>query len=221
MSYYPIFLQIEGMRVLVVGGGNVAQRKVETLLESGASIFIVSKELTPELKRLVDNGDVRFLGEEMKDEFFDDAFIVIAATDDKDLNHKVSMSARRRDLLVNAVDQPEDCNFIVPSVVRRGDLLLSISTSGKSPALAKKIRELLEAQFGDEYGAFLNLMGGLRKEVLALGLSQKENRQIFQEIIAGGIIEALALNDWEEIELTLTRILPPNVNTGEFLRGLK
>jgi precorrin-2 dehydrogenase/sirohydrochlorin ferrochelatase len=221
MSYYPIFLQIEGMRVLVVGGGNVAQRKVETLLESGASIFIVSKELTPELKRLVDNGDVRFLGEEMKDEFFDDAFIVIAATDDKDLNHKVSMSARRRDLLVNAVDQPEDCNFIVPSVVRRGDLLISISTSGKSPALAKKIRELLEAQFGDEYGTFLNLMGGLRKEVLALGLSQKENRQIFQEIIAGGIIEALALNDWEEIELTLTRILPPNVNTEEFLRGLK
>ncbi|MBC8418890.1 MAG: bifunctional precorrin-2 dehydrogenase/sirohydrochlorin ferrochelatase [Desulfobacterales bacterium] len=221
MSYYPIFLQIEGMRVLVVGGGNVAQRKVETLLESGASIFIVSKELTPELKRLVDNGDVRFLGEEMKDEFFDDAFIVIAATDDKDLNHKVSMSARRRDLLVNAVDQPEDCNFIVPSVVRRGDLLISISTSGKSPALAKKIRELLEAQFGDEYGAFLNLMGGLRKEVLALGLSQKENRQIFQEIIAGGIIEALALNDWEEIELTLTRILPPNVNTEEFLSGLK
>ena len=221
MSYYPIFLQIEGMRVLVVGGGNVAQRKVETLLESGASIFIVSKELTPELKRLVDNGDVRFLGEEMKDEFFDDAFIVIAATDDKDLNHKVSMSARRRDLLVNAVDQPEDCNFIVPSVVRRGDLLISISTSGKSPALAKKIRELLEAQFGDEYGAFLNLMGGLRKEVLALGLSQKENRQIFQEIIAGGIIEALALNDWGEIELTLTRILPPNVNTGEFLSGLK
>ncbi|MBL7171563.1 MAG: bifunctional precorrin-2 dehydrogenase/sirohydrochlorin ferrochelatase [Pseudomonadota bacterium] len=221
MSYYPIFLQIEGMRVLVVGGGNVAQRKVETLLESGASIFIVSKELTPELKRLVDNGDVRFLGEEMKDEFFDDAFIVIAATDDKDLNHKVSMSARRRDLLVNAVDQPEDCNFIVPSVVRRGDLLISISTSGKSPALAKKIRELLEAQFGDEYGAFLNLMGGLRKEVLALGLSQKENRQIFQEIIAGGIIEALALNDWEEIESTLIRILPPNVNTGEFLRGLK
>ena len=221
MSYYPIFLQIEGMRVLVVGGGNVAQRKVETLLESGASIFIVSKELTPKLKRLVDNGDVRFLGEEMKDEFFDDAFIVIAATDDKDLNHKVSMSARRRDLLVNAVDQPEDCNFIVPSVVRRGDLLISISTSGKSPALAKKIRELLEAQFGDEYGAFLNLMGGLRKEVLALGLSQKENRQIFQEIIAGGIIEALALNDWEEIESTLTRILPPNVNTGEFLRGLK
>ncbi|MBU1905123.1 MAG: bifunctional precorrin-2 dehydrogenase/sirohydrochlorin ferrochelatase, partial [Proteobacteria bacterium] len=173
------------------------------------------------LKRLVDNGDVRFLGEEMKDEFFDDAFIVIAATDDKDLNHKVSMSARRRDLLVNAVDQPEDCNFIVPSVVRRGDLLISISTSGKSPALAKKIRELLEAQFGDEYGAFLNLMGGLRKEVLALGLSQKENRQIFQEIIAGGIIEALALNDWEEIELTLTRILPPNVNTEEFLSGLK
>ncbi|MBU0735427.1 MAG: bifunctional precorrin-2 dehydrogenase/sirohydrochlorin ferrochelatase [Proteobacteria bacterium] len=221
MSYYPIFLQIEGMRVLVVGGGNVAQRKVETLLESGASIFIVSKELTPKLKRLVDNGDVRFLGEEMKDEFFDDAFIVIAATDDKDLNHKVSMSARRRDLLVNAVDQPEDCNFIVPSVVRRGDLLISISTSGKSPALAKKIRELLEAQFGDEYGAFLNLMGGLRKEVLALGLSQKENRQIFQEIIAGGIIEALALNDWEEIELTLTRILPPNVNTEEFLSELK
>ena len=126
MSYYPIFLQLEGMTALVVGGGNVARRKVETLLEFGASISIVSKKLTIELKRLIDNDSVRFLGEDMREEFFDDVFIVVAATDDKELNHQVSEGARSRGLLVNAVDQPVDCNFIVPSIVKKGNLLIAI-----------------------------------------------------------------------------------------------
>ena len=151
MSYYPVFLQLEDKIALVVGGGKVAQRKVETLLRCGASIHIISKVLTDKLKRLINSSDVRFLGEEMRDEFLDDAFIVIAATDDKKLNSEVSLRARNRGLLVNAVDQPADCNFIVPSIVRKGDLSIAISTSGKSPALAKRIRKELDGQFGNEY----------------------------------------------------------------------
>ena len=214
---YPIFLQLEGKIALVVGGGKVAQRKVETLLRCGASIHIISKVLTDKLKRLINSSDVRFLGEEMRDEFLDDAFIVIAATDDKKLNSEVSLSARNRGLLVNAVDQPADCNFIVPSIVRKGDLSIAISTSGKSPALAKRIRKELDGQFGNEYEAFLNLMGGLRKEVLAMGLSQEENSRIFHEIVDGGIMEALAKNDLTRVESSLARILPQGINIRDLL----
>jgi len=221
MSYYPVFLQLEDKIALVVGGGKVAQRKVETLLRYGALVNIVSKVLTDKLKQLIEINKVRLLGEEMRDEFLDDAFIVIAATDDKELNSKVSESARNRGLLVNAVDQPADCNFIVPSIVRKGDLSIAISTSGKSPALAKKIRKELDAQFGNEYETFLNLMGGLRKEVLAMGLSQEENSRIFHEIVEGGVIEALARNDLAKVESSLARILPKEINIKTILSRAK
>jgi precorrin-2 dehydrogenase/sirohydrochlorin ferrochelatase len=214
MSYYPVFLQLEGMTALVVGGGGVARRKVETLLAFGAKVSIVSRELAPELKRLIDNGEIRFLGAEMEDRFFDDVSLVIAATDDAGLNHQVSEGARSRGLLVNAVDQPADCTFIVPSIVRKGDLMIAISTSGKSPALSKKIRKRLEAQFGDEYADFLSLMGGLRKGLLTMGLPQPENSRMFHEIVESGIIEALARGDRETVAATLKQILPAGMDIG-------
>ena len=217
---YPVFLQLEDKVALVIGGGKVAQRKVETLLDCGASIRIVSRVLTVKLKELIDSEKVRFLGEEMLDKFLDDVFIVIAATDDKELNSRVSEIARRRGLLVNAVDQPADCNFIVPSIVRKGDLTIAISTSGKSPALAKKIRREIEGQFGKEYESFLNLMGALRKEILGMGFSQEENSRIFHEIVYGEIIEAIAGNDLARVESSLGSILPQGINIKEVLSEL-
>jgi len=214
MSYYPIFLQLEGMTALVVGGGGVARRKVETLLGFGAKVSIVARELAPELNRLIHDGEIRFLGEEMEDRFFDDVSLVIAATDDAGLNHRVSEGARTRGLLINAVDQPADCTFIVPSIVRKGDLMIAISTSGKSPALSKKIRKGLEAQFGDEYADFLRLMGDLRRGLLAMGLPQKENSRIFHEIVDSPIIEALARGDRETVAATLKQILPADMDIG-------
>jgi precorrin-2 dehydrogenase/sirohydrochlorin ferrochelatase len=208
MSYYPILLDLRGKAVLVVGGGAVAQRKIESLLKYDASIYIVSKELTDTLKELVDIGKVRHIGEEFKEKHLEEAFLVIAATDDKDLNHRISRSAGKKGRLINAVDQPSDCSFIVPSIVKRGDLLISISTSGKSPALAKKIRLELDAQFGGEYETFLILMGRVRKEILSLGLSQSENSRIFHEMVDSDMIKALARDDWEAVESILGRILP-------------
>jgi precorrin-2 dehydrogenase / sirohydrochlorin ferrochelatase len=212
LSYYPIFVQMEGMRALVVGGGAVAQRKVETLLAFGADVSMVSRDLTPELTRLVDAGKVRFLGPEMADQFFEDVSLVIAATDDAALNHEVSQGARQRGLLVNAVDQPADCTFIVPSIVRRGDLLIAVSTSGRSPAFSKKIRKRLEAEFGDEYARFLALMGRVRKAVLAMGLPQKDNSRIFHEIVDSDILEALARHDREGVAAILREILPEGMD---------
>ena len=138
MSYYPIFLDLKGKTALVVGGGVVALRKIETLLEHGAKVHVIARELTPELAGLMEDGKVEHMGEEFRENDLDKAFMVIAATDDPALNRQVSRSAQEKGLLINAVDQPEDCNFIVPSSLRRGDLRIAVSTSGKSPALAKK-----------------------------------------------------------------------------------
>lgn len=217
MSYYPIFLELEGKIALVIGGGRVSERKIQTLLSYGASIDIVSKQLTDKLKELVEVGKIRHLGEEFREAYLDNAFLVVAATDDKLLNHKVSERARERGLLVNAVDQPGDCNFIVPSVVKRGDLLIAISTSGKSPALSKKIRRGLEGQFGREYETFITLMGRVRKQILSKGFSQKENHRIFHEIVDSEILDALARNDLESVEYILGQILPEGSDIKEVL----
>lgn len=208
MAYYPIFIKLDGKTALVVGGGRVAQRKIETLLEYGASVHIISKKLTDKLKQLVESGDIRHMGKKFEDKHLDGAFLVIAATDNEKLNHEISETAQKRGLLINTVDQPPDCNFIVPSIVKRGDLILAISTSGKSPALAKKLRKKMDEQFGSEYEAFLILMGCLRKEVLKVGLSHNENGRIFKEIVDSDVLEALTRKDRDRVKSTLRRILP-------------
>jgi len=211
MSYYPIFLNLEGETALVFGGGSIAERKIVTLLEYNALIRIVSRKLTDNLKVLVEAKKVQHVGEDFSDKYLNNIFLVIVATDDRRLNRKISEHARERGLLVNVVDQPSDCNFIVPSIVKRGDLSIAISTSGKSPALAKKIRKELESQFGREYETFLVLMGRLRKEILSMGLSQEENSRIFHEIVNSNILSSMAKNDLEGIESTLSRILPSDL----------
>ena len=218
MSYYPIFLQLQGETALVVGGGSVARRKVETLLEYGASVKIVSRALCPKLERLVEKQEIRFLGKEFRETFLEGIFLVIAATDDKELNHKISRAARARGLLINAVDQPADCNFIVPSIVNRGNLQIAISTSGKSPAMAKQIRKDLEGCYGAEYESFLALMGRIREELLPMGFSQKENGAIFQRIIDAGLLDVIARGDTEEAETMLSKLLPAGIDMEKIRR---
>jgi precorrin-2 dehydrogenase/sirohydrochlorin ferrochelatase len=220
MSYYPILLELEGKRALVVGGGRVAQRKIETLLAYGASVSVVSRALTPPLQEMVATGRITCVDQAFKENHLEGAFLVIAATDDQQANQRVSEAARRRGLMVNAVDQPSDCDFIVPSIVKRGDLLIAISTSGKSPAMAKAIRVELEKKFGEEYAVFLRLMGRIREAVMALGLSQETNSGIFHDLVASNLIEALAAESHEEAEITLSGILPGDVSVQALLQDL-
>jgi len=114
--------------------------------------------------------------------------------------------------MVNAVDQPVDCDFIVPSIIRKGDLSIAISTSGKSPALAKSIRRQLDSQFGKEYETFLILMGRLRKEILSLDLKQEENSRIFHEIVGSDILKALAEDNFGKVGSILRSIVPESVD---------
>jgi len=219
MSYYPILIELKEKIAIIVGGGSVAERKAKTLLEYGAIIHIVSRQLTNKLNKLVEDKQIKYLGEKFREEDLNDAFVVIAATDDKELNHEISEISRKRGLLTNAVDQPSDCNFIVPSITKRGDLIIAISTSGKSPALAGKIRKELEKQFDIKYESFLVLMGRVRNEVMSRGLSQTENSQIFHKIIDSPILNAIANKDWARIESILRDILPWDLDIRNVLEG--
>lgn len=221
MSCYPILVCMEGKKVLVVGGGMVAQRKIETLLEYKASVHVVSRDVTSALRMLAEGNRIHWMGREYDEESLEGVFMVIAATDDPGLNHRVSEDAKRRGMLINAVDQPRDCNFIVPSTLRRGDLVIAVSTSGKSPALAKKIREKLEEDFGKEYAPLLVLMGRLRREVISRGLSQLENKQIFQDLLDSPILEGIARKDWKEVTEIVNRIMKTRLSYQDMPRYLE
>lgn len=217
MPFYPIFVELKGKKILIVGGGKVAQRKVETFLEYGALLFLISKDITPVLAQYKEQGKLIYLGEEFYEDSLEDVSLVVSATNDPDLNHRVSEAAKSRGLLVNAVDQPADCSFIVPSIIRRGDLMIAVSTSGKSPALAKQLRKRLERQFGSHYGTFLTLMGNLRNEILNKGLPTKENSRIFKEIVESPILDDIGRGDWADVASNLNRILHSHMSTEDVL----
>jgi len=220
-SFYPILVELQRKKALVVGGGKVAQRKIETLLECGAFVQVVARELTAELEELRSWRKIEFLGGEFSEAYLEGAFLVFAATDDVLLNRRVSQAAQQRGLLVNAVDQPADCNFIVPSVLTRGDLLIAVSTSGKSPAFARKVRVELERHFGEEYGLFLSLMGNLRKEILCLGLSQEENKRAFEELVYSDLLPAIREKNWDLASQIIEKVLGRPISKNQILEFLK
>lgn len=207
MAYYPILLDLKGKTALVVGGGAVAERKVQSLLDFDARVSVVSREVSPTLKGLFENGSATWVGREFDESQLKGATLVIAATDDASVNRHVKSACGKFGIPVNIVDRPADCSFIVPAVVRRGDLVLAISTSGKSPALAAAVREELENLYGLEYGDFLVIMGSVREDVLSLGLEQEVNKEIFQKLLKSGLLEAVRRKDWTSAARTLTQIL--------------
>ncbi len=217
VTYYPIFLNLKGKTVLVVGGGMVAERKVRTLLEYGADIRLVSRETAPGLKEMSGTGKITYAGPCFEEKHLDGIFLVFAATNDKDLNHRISRIAQSKGILVNAVDQPADCNFIIPAIVRKGDLQIAVSTSGRSPAFAKVMKKRLDYEFGDEYQVFLELMGNIRKEVLSKELPQNINMGIFNRIVQSGIPDLIRKGDWKRIRTILEELLPGDVSTENII----
>jgi len=169
-SYYPVFLNISGKRCVVVGGGQVALRKVRALLEHRANIEVISPDPCSELIELAEDGQIRVFRRHYQPGDLRKAFTAIAATDNSDINRQVIKEARGKAVLVNAADDLENSDFIVPSYVRRGDMTIAVSTAGRSPALARKIRARLEKEFGDEYASLVSLIGEVRAEVRRQGI---------------------------------------------------
>ena len=169
-SYYPIFLDIEGKKCVVVGGGQVALRKVKALVDHGARVEVISPDLCPGLGRMFKQGKVHAVRRDYAEGDLAGAVIVVAATNDNDLNAKVAEEARARGVLINAVDDPQHCDFIVPSHLRHGDVTIAISTGGRSPALARKIRTELEKDLAAKYAPLASLVGGVRSELKRRGI---------------------------------------------------
>ena len=167
MSLFPAFLKLTNRRVLVVGGGSIAAQKIPGLLEAGASVHVVSPKLHPTLVEWVRNHQIDWSPKPFEPEDLPGAFLVIAATSIGELNASVYAEADRRNILCNAVDDIDHCHFYYGSVVQRGNLQIAISTNGKSPALAQRLRKELEQQFGPEYECWLEWLGAARETLRA------------------------------------------------------
>jgi siroheme synthase-like protein len=167
MSLFPAFLKLHSRRVLVVGGGSIAAQKIPGLLEAGAQVHVVSPKLSPQLTEWVRNRQIDWSPKPFEPADLDGAFLVIAATSLRDLNAHVYREADQRNILCNAVDDVDHCHFYYGSIVQRGDLQIAISTNGKSPALAQRLRKELEQQFGPEYEHWLEWLGAARETLRA------------------------------------------------------
>lgn len=218
MRYYPINLDIKNRSVLVVGGGGVGSRKVKTLLSCGARVTVVSREVSAQLQALAASGEIRLEQRSYQSDDLDGMFLVIGATNDEKLNRQISSDAEQLNTLCNIADRPEVCNFILPSIVHRDDLVITISTSGKSPALAKKLRKDLEKQFGEEYGKLLRLMGTIRKKLLRQAHEPEAHKPIFEQLINSDLIGMIKENKLEDINALLFDILGEGYKFEELMK---
>ena len=218
MRYYPIQLDIQNRNCLVVGGGGVGTRKVINLLKCGAKVTVISPVVSEQLKRLTDAAQLTLETRPYRSADLDGMFLVIGATDDESLNRQISSDAEARNTLCNIADRPEVCNFILPSIVRRDDLVITISTSGRSPALAKKMRKTLESQFGEEYGTFLRLMGAIRNKLLSQAHEPEVHKPLFEQLINSDLIELIRDARTDAVNELLLNILGDGYRFEELMQ---
>jgi precorrin-2 dehydrogenase/sirohydrochlorin ferrochelatase len=201
-----LFLDISGKMCVVVGGGRVAERKVRRLLSSGATVLVVAKALTPFLQKLSEENKIVYKNKDYARSFLSGAFLVIAATSDAAVNRQIGSDARSDGVLANVVDDPEQGDFIVPSLLERGELVIAVSTGGRSPALAKKIREEPEELYGPEYSVLLRVLGELRGKIIASGQDSDENRKLFESAVYSEILDYIRAGRMDEIDGLIYRL---------------
>ena len=206
-TYYPMMVDLAGRRCLVVGGGRVAERKVALLLDCGAEVTVVSPVATRKIAGLAARGAIRLARRTVRSGDMDRAFLAFAATDDSQVNQSVAHEVRKAGGLVNVADAPEACNFLVPSVVRRGDLTIAISTGGGSPALAKKLRQRLEATIGPEYEAFLAALRELRTRAQQVIADPTERQALFRRAVDSDLFEHAARGDRAAVATCISELL--------------
>ena len=169
--YYPIFLNVRGRKCVVVGGGAVALRKTEALLKHGAQVEVISPVLCSRLNQLVEKKAICWRQKDYQVGDLDGALLAVAATDDIETNERVAKGAKQEKILVNVADNLQSSGFIIPSYFNRGDITIAVSTSGKSPALARKLRSQLEEEFGAEYALLASMVSEVRSQLKQSGVS--------------------------------------------------
>jgi precorrin-2 dehydrogenase/sirohydrochlorin ferrochelatase len=205
--FYPVYLNLKGRRVVVVGGGEVAERKVESLLEAEASPVVISPDVTRSLSLMAEENQIEWRNRKYTKGDCTGAALVFSATNDPEVSRAVYAEATELGLFVNTADQPALCSFIMPAVVRRGDIGIAISTGGTSPALAARLRRKISRVIGPEYAQFSQLMVRARREIRSRVASERERRELHYRIIDSDIIELLRRNDREAAERRLHEMI--------------
>ena len=180
--HYPAMLSLKNKKCAVVGGGSVALRKCLTLLECETTIKVISPSFQEQFNEL-DPVRVLLIRDVFQPQHIKDCFLVIAATGEKDVNIQISRYCEENRILVNVIDEPELCSFIAPAYLRRGDLVISISTGGKAPALAKNIKEEIAKIYPDEYSEYVKTMGLIRAEILKKGYPPEKRKELISELL--------------------------------------
>lgn len=200
MTVYPMNLNLAGRTVAVIGGGGVAERKAVAAVKAGALVTIISPCLTETLQRLAAAGTVRHWNRTWQPGDGAGFFLLFCATDHCDVNREAAIDGKQAGALVNVADAPELCDFTVPGQVRRGDLLFTVSTGGKSPAVARQIRHELAERYGEEYGQYLELIGRLRAELKSTLPVSAERQRIWRQAMDETVLELLRAGKFKEAE---------------------
>src|SRR5688572_9581632 len=205
--YYPAILDIAGRRALVVGAGKVGEGKIEGLLNAAARVRVVSLTATDRVRRWAAEGKIELEERAYATADLEGAFMVIAATEDNPTNVRVFEDAEARQMLCNVVDVTHLCNFILPSIVRHGDLAIAVSTGGASPAMARRIRLSLAQCYGDEYAVAMELLGSLREELKEMYPSPDDRKVLFERMVYSDFMELVRAGDDEALEAWVQRCI--------------
>lgn len=215
MKYYPVFMNVKDKGCLVVGGGSVGLRKAAVLQKCGANVRVVSENFSKDSDEIPTN--IVLEKKEYAPEDIRNAFFVFAATNNAKVNQQIKRDAEQHKILCNIADAPESSDFILPSVVNRGDLIIAVSTSGKSPAMARHIRHVLESMFGDEYEDLLVLLGNIRKKLHLENKMPPSLKDIFAALMHRSILEKIQIEDVQKINAMLNEVLGKDYTYKELM----
>lgn len=198
MKYYPINLDIRAKKVLVIGAGEVAHQKIDGLLQAGAHVYVIAIQACEKVLRLSSDHQIHLELREYQKEDLEGAVLVFAATNHPEVNKKIHQDAQEFKIIFNAVDQPSECDFIIPARVSRGDLLITISSGGKAPFLSKLLRKYFEKKFSSEWDSFVLKLGVFREKMTTQGRSQEFGA--FFDLNAEEVAELLMKENWEKLQ---------------------
>lgn len=195
---YPINLELKELEIIIIGGGEVAYRKCKNFIEFGKRVKVVSQDFIDKFENIIDS--IEMINDVYKEEYIKSSFIVVAATNNKEINKKIGIYCKNNGKLVNVVDDIELSNYTVPSYVKRGDLLISISTGGKSPSLSSKIKREIEDQYDESYEAYIKILGELREEII-----KKYTDSSVKKKMLNGLVK-LSLDELKEVRKDIKKI---------------
>jgi len=221
MALYPVNLDVRGQLCVIVGGGTVASRKLESLLPCGAEIRVISPIVVGRIAKQAEAGLIDWQQRAYRSGDVQGAKLVFAATDNGTTQKQIVADADAAGILVNVIDMPKHCSFQVPASLRHGDLLLTAATGGGSPALAARIRKEFAGTYGSEYGTLVALMAGLRTDVVGLSDEVADHKQMFENLLDSDILLCIKEKRWEDLNTLLRTILPAEIDVLSLVKAMQ